>query len=366
VIFMASWAAWLVSSGNGRYLFPMTFIVGILPVALWWPTRGRFNRVFAYAVLTVCLIQLIQFNLGASLRWAPEPWGDHWIEVQVPASLQRGPFLFVATDSQSPSWLVPFLAPASAMVQVSGQQAIGLEGPGSQKLQGLLSRYKNRSYMLAKVTANMLKPDRLATTINDLHFRIARLGLRIDAPNACLQIRLRSTEPVSREYPGVTSDEIPFNAQERSRGTLDLPSRKTKDRAGWVHFLDTFIPDPFAHWSTVLACPVVPSPAAAVEHEAATAPIDQVLDRVEFLCPNIFSPSPQITERRGQRLWLRSYSGTDVNLTVYDNKVHYQDIYHGGPPTELGTLSDWSGPNHPPINCQHRYSRIDQGSFDRP
>lgn len=355
VFFLVSWTLWLITSANGRYMMPLSYLAGILIVSHLTCCLGNYLRFAGYAVGILMLVQLTTFNSSASFRFASGPWGNRWMDVWAPKSMMDSPHLFIETDLVSGAWIAPYIHPESALVQVVGQQALGLSGPGSRQLKDLLSKYTGRTYVTAQIPEDLASRDKFVFLSRGLDFRVQRLGLRIDFSNEC-DIFFRETSIPLDFIPKSDkkfSPSHPVSQASRETWALDLPNRITKDRDTWLKYFDSIIVDPFSSKSPLIACPVIIDPAAAKKYAQETKDIDSALDRIEKACPDIFSPGNQITERGTATTWSRYYSATDIRLTVYGNKeIHYIDTFRLGAAKEMGTVAEWLSSKNPPQPCQ--------------
>ncbi|WP_374587644.1 glycosyltransferase family 87 protein [Ideonella dechloratans] len=354
LFFLVGWSLWLITSANGRYMLPLSYLAGVLIVSQLSNLLGSRFRFAGYLVAILALVQLTTFNTSSSFRFASGPWGNKWMTVWVPNSMKNSPHLFVETDLVSNAWIAPYVHPDSSLVQVVGQQALGLNGPGSKQLKQLLTAHAGSIYVTAKIPRNATQPEKTKIFSESLNFRIQRLGLRIDSSKRCEIFFREDTLPL---------DYIPKNIENVSGspppkagdGTwaLNLPDRTNKVRSSWLKYFDSLIADPFFFKSPLIACPALRDAKAATAYATETANVDAALDRIEQACPAIFAPAKQITERGSATLWSRYYSATDVRLTVYGEKnIHYLDTYRLGPAKEMGTVSDWLNSDIQPYPCE--------------
>jgi len=310
IAFLVSWVLWLLTSGNGRYFMPMAMLAGMLACALWWRVVANSGRAFWYPVLAVLLCQTAMLSVGGRLRWTQDDWTERWLDVTVPDRFRDEPYLFLATDSNSRSSILPWLHPDSGMVNVGGQIPLGPESPGWKKVEGLLRKQAGRVRLLSPVPdASFLKrePAEIKSAFDPV---VGRLGFEINA-NDCELIELKFS-PRSREPSGV----------------------------GNSRFVT----------SMMVSCALTPSVAARRRYEQAVVPIDTVLNRIEDRCPELFSPARPLTEQWTNG-WSRYYTATDMRVYVTDGRVFYIDTYRLGPAIEVGRVDDWIRPEGGNINC---------------
>ena len=80
--------------------------------------------------------------------------------------------------------------------------------------------------------------------------------------------------------------------------------------------------------------------------------VDQVFDRIEDTCPNLFHPRRPVTEQLPS--WVRLYNmGSEIQLWTEQGKVHYFSPVMRGDPISAGTLEDWLAGGRP-IDCSRK------------
>jgi hypothetical protein len=301
--FAVDWTLWLTESGNGRYFLPMACVASALVVGSLFGLRTRpaVRNVLLVAVLAVQAMQLWQ---GTDHRWKEGPWDGPWLSVSLPAQLTTQPALYLSVGAQSNSFLAPYLPQGSGMSNFSGGYALDPGGNG-KPLAALIERYSPHLRVLA--TGARLYDDDAGRepTLSRVDSALQRFGLRV-APDDCATITIRG---------------LPHDPEIRRGSSVDgIPP---------------------ADSTYLVTCAVVPD---RRDHSAARATqreIDQVLDRVEDACPQLFQPRRMQTERAGMG-WQRTYANTDLVLWISNGQVKFSDRMRGdGEIRALGPVHAW-------------------------
>jgi hypothetical protein len=317
------WILWLSASGNGRYFISTATIAAPVIVALLFRVFPQ-SKVRNYVLVSVLAAQLVQLSIGAEYRWNKSPWDRQWLNVEVPEELATHPNLFLTVGIESNSFIAPFLAPGSGLINFSGGYALGPEGAGGARVRALMQQYAPHVRVLWRSDqppAAAEQPD--PSLENDA---LSRFGLRVDSGN-CATIAVHGLPP----EPVITylSSEPTQPAAAAQRG-----------------FSDT---------SYLTTCSVAPDYADRSAPLAREQAVDLVLDRVEDACPQLFQPRRMRTERHGG-VWRRLYVNTDLVALVFHGSVKFSNPVRGGPMVDLGRESDWA--NAPQrLTCGRRNGR---------
>lgn len=319
--FLVDWTLWLAASGNGRYFMAMSCIAAVLAIALAFRLFAARPKALGYLLVLVFAAQGLQLAFGAGYRW-PAAWdGGPWFEVSVPHALASESDLVFSIGEASNSFVVPFLSPGSAFVNLEGDYVLGPDGANGAHIQGLIHRY-GRHIRVAVLESEgtfalQRKPPRLA----DVDDALAPFGLRTDS-NDCSTIVIRD---VRYRWQRVLADTLPIRIPQLRGQMLRIPVS----------------PDGY-----FTVCRVVSDPAAATALEQAERVPNLVLDRIEDACPRLFQPRRPVTEahgdgRAGYR-WIRKYPGTNLSLLMVQGAAELVDGARGGRPDYLGSESDWA------------------------
>src|SRR5262249_59531479 len=113
-------------------------------------------------------------------RYQSTPWTAHWYDLKVPEPLQRRRFLYLSMDTQSASFLAPFLDSGSSFVNLVGQNSLALERPGGERLRALLERHRSgiRTLLPVRAQTETGEPHPVIFAVQDSI--LERLGLPSD------------------------------------------------------------------------------------------------------------------------------------------------------------------------------------------
>jgi hypothetical protein len=313
--FALDWVLWLSGSGNGRYFLPMSSVAGVLlAVLLFLYLRPMVRNYFLIAIVGA---QSIQLWMGAEYRWNPVPWDAQWFNLSVPGQLATEPNLYLTLGVQSNSFLAPFLARDSGLVNFSGGYVLGPDGANGRHVEGLIRRYAPHLRMLVRGRRLHADSERLEPTRSRVDAALERFDLRVD-PSDCATIIVHGLPPpIEITFKGVTP------AEPRSGDTTYL-----------------------------LSCHLLPDDTDHAETAARQRAADLVLDHLEDACPQLFQPRRLRSEPNGGA-WQRLYFNTDLIAWVSLGGVKFRDVVRGDTQIFLGRESDWA--KAPPrLRCGRR------------
>lgn len=307
--FATSWVIWLSISGNSRYFVPMACIAGVLLVAgLSRLLASAPQRMLNYALVGLIGVQTVFLWETRDLRWSPQPWDEQWIQVTIPQRLQQEPQLYLPLDSQSQSFLLPWLAPGSAFLGVAS--GIGPEGYVGSRARALIDANVSRLRMLKLVKQVESDGEPVSLDPASSDYPLRRFGLKVD-PGDCEYIKYKG-DPWVIERAG--------------------PRTGARDEV------------------QLYACRVVPGGELSPSERDSQKVADKVLDAVEDACPELFSQHRRGSSGRSGTLWRRNYG--DLVLWVNDEGwVRFTDLIRGGGDrVGIGRVEDWlTAP--PKLNC---------------
>jgi hypothetical protein len=284
--FCVSWVLWLLSSGNGRYFMPMVLLGAVLVVG--WICFVIPARSWRYLVAGLVLALQVWLTFSVSnLRWTPVPWTGRWFDIEVPPAISGRPLLVLSADTQSNSFLVPFLHPDSSFVNTSGQFALGPGYPGWSRLEPLLSTHAGAIYFLfdsplVDGAGKAIRPPQARLDASS-----ARFGFRVDAAD-CEDVLLR---------------EVP---------SLQLATTDTG--------LDGALSGKLFSGRFVVVCPAIEAPEMKFRYLQDVENAKPVFSALERRCPKDFFPPTAAIEGFGS-LWWRNYVNTDGRITISNGVV---------------------------------------------
>lgn len=308
---LISWAIWLAESGNSRYFIPMASIASVLIVYLTYRLCAGHPRVWACATVVLLGVQIYQVQAGADFR-PPLPWGDEaWFDVSVPKPLASQPSLYLSVGIQANSFVVPYLAPGSAFINIDGLYLLGPDGTNGARIRKLIGRFSPHLRVLIGDTRVTAEQETDVPHLDNVDDAVAPFGLRVDTAR-CARI-------VARYAP-----KLQIITLARQVPTL-----------------------PISKWYTryMVSCQLVPDPV----HEDASifrarGP-NLALDRLEDACPALFRPRRPLTYVAGNAAhgyrWARQYADTNVLAWVYDGRVKYEELIGHRPERDVGSEAAW-------------------------
>jgi hypothetical protein len=299
------WVLWLSASGNGRYFLPMASVAAVVIVALLFRLFAARPNLRNYILITFVGLQIVQLCFGANYRWNSVPWDRQWLRLEIPQRLAAEPDLYLTMGVQSNSFIAPFLARGSGLVNFSGGYALGPEGASGARIEALMRRFAPHLRVLWRggPRANGERQDYRGSPADDA---LERFGLRVDASD-CATISVHGLPP---------EPEITFKS-----------SAPIEPVAGDTSYLTT--------------CRVVADNtdrSVQLERERA---VDVVFDRLEDACPALFQPRRLRTEH-DYGIWRRLYVNTDLVALISHGSVKFTNPVRGGRWAYLGLESDWA------------------------
>jgi hypothetical protein len=299
------WVAWLSASGNSRYFLPMANVAAVVLAALLFRLFAARPKVRNYILAGIFGIQGVQLWMGADFRWNPVPWDDHWIRIAVPAKLASEPNLFLTMGSQSNSFIAPYLASGSGLINFSGGYTLGSEGANGARIKTLINRYAPHVRVLIQGERVYGDDERRSPHRAQINNALEPFGLRVDQTD-CATITVHGLPPDLEFTIASSKPAVP-----QSRDTTYLVSCRVT-------------PDTTDHSSDISA------------HRDA----DLALDRLEDACPALFQPRRPHTEYNAGG-GLRRYVNTDLSAWVSGGWVKFQQPSTGGEIFHVGHESDW-------------------------
>jgi hypothetical protein len=303
------WGLWLSAAGNGRYLLPMASVAAAVIVALLFRNLATRPKVRNYLLAVIFGAQVIQLYFGAHYRWNWVPWDRQWLTIDVPEKLATEPNLYLTVGVQSNSFIAPFLARGSGLVNFSGGYALGPEGASGARIEALMRRYAPHLRVLWS-GAQTRDDERHGHPGLPADDALARFGMRVDTSD-CATIAVHGLPPEA---------EITYVRSSAPVKPLDQPSSDT---------------------SYLTSCHIVPDDTDRMALIARERAVNLVFDRLEDACPALFQPRRLRTEHTGE-VWRRLYVNTDLVALVYHGTVKFLNPVRGGPTTYLGLENDWA------------------------
>jgi hypothetical protein len=318
--FAVDWVIWLSGSGNSRYFLPMSSVAAVVIVALLFRVFAMQPKARNYALASILGMQGVQLWMGADFRWNETPWDDHWINIEVPAKLKSESNLFLTMGAQTNSFITPYLAPGSGLINVSGLYALGPDGANGARVSSLVDRYAPNIRMLIRGERIYRIDERRQPSRAQIDDVLRPFSLRVDESD-CATIAVHGLPPDLEITMASSQPAVP-----QSRDTTYLVS-----------------------------CRVTPDNTDYSAQIPARRDIDLALDHLEDACPALFQPRRPRTEIIGDG-GMRRYGGTDLIAWVSHGTVKFLQPTIGGDVVVLGLESDWTKASMQ-IQCGRRNGR---------
>jgi hypothetical protein len=297
-----NWILWLYVSGNSRYALSMACVAAVVIAGMLFRLFELRPKVRNYLLAVIFAVQAVQLSMGAEYRWTGVPWGGQWFDVSVPDRLRTEPNLYLTLGTQSNSFLAPFLAKGSGLINVSGGYTLDPEGANGVRVRELIQRFEPNVRVAFLTYQPFENPQRGPPLQSVLQW----YGLRPDLTD-CATIAVHGAPP-----------ELPLH-----QGSLPLEAQNS---------------EPTTYVETCRAVPDTTDLAALKARQRAA---DVVFDRLEDACPRLFSPRRQISLRY-DNTWRRRYGATDIVVSISHGRVTLSDHMRPYGPIDVGSESDWA------------------------
>jgi len=302
----ADWILWLSTSGNSRYFLPMACVAAVVIVGLLFRLFATRPKVRNYILAGIFAVQALQLWMGTEYRWNTARWGGQWFDLAVPEKLRTEASLYLTIGTQSNSFIAPFLAKDSGLVDFAGGYAFGPEGANGSRIQALIRRYAPHVRVLL-VGAQPYEGDEAGERLRSrADTALERFGLRVDASD-CATIAVHGLPP---QMEIASRSSMPVEEQPRDTTYL-------------------------------VSCHVVPDNADRSAQIVRQRAVDVVFDRLEDACPELFQPRRLRTDQFGA-VWERHYPNTDLTAWVSNGGVKFREPIRGDDVVFVGQERDWA------------------------
>jgi hypothetical protein len=303
------WALWLSGSGNSRYFIPGACVAGVAIIGLLFrlfPARPKQRN---YALLVIFGVQAIQLWLGTDYRWHSVSWGGPWFDVAVPPKLKLEPNLFLTIGGQTNSFIAPYLARSSGLINISGGYVLGSGGESGARIKALEDKYGSNLRVLVRGKELHEDSDGKAPRRSQIDTALSPFQLQVEK-NDCATIAVNGLPPEL---------EITLQSQKQSQEPALRPAENT-----------TFL----------LSCRLIHGSSDYSARRYLQQSADLALDHLEDTCPALFQPRRPLTEFNG-RQFLRRYTNTDLVAWVSGGELKFTQIERGSRTTNLGHERSW-------------------------
>lgn len=300
-----NWILWLRISGNSRYVLAMACVAAAVMVGILFRLLESRPKIRNYILGLVFMTQAVQLCMGAEYRWNGVTWGGQWFDLSVPEKLKAEPNLYLTLGTQSNSFLAPFLASGSGMVNLAGGYTLDPDGPNGERVRALIRRYSPRVRVVF-LTDKPPESDGQGVPVPVVDNALQWFGLRADMAD-CSTITVHGLPPALQ-----------------IRYQTSLPQ------------------EPQSRDTTYVAtCRVVPDSTDLSALIARRREVDLIFDRLEDACPKLFQPRRLVTVHYGQA-WRRLYGATDIVAWISNGRVKFSDQIRPKGLVDVGSESDWA------------------------
>jgi hypothetical protein len=299
------WILWLSVSGNSRYVLAMACIAAAVLVGLLFRLFYSRPTMRNYFLAIIFICQAFQLYMGAEYRWNGVPWGGQWFDISIPQKLKTEPNLYLSLSMQSNSFLAPFLAKDSGLVNVWGDYTLDPESANGARVKELIRKFSPNlrvAFVTSKPYGNAGHPEP-SSVVDDA---LQGYGLRPDMAD-CEIVTIRGLPP-----------ELEIRAQTSS------PQERQS--------LDT---------TYAAACHLIPDIIDRSALIARQRTVDLVFDRLEDACPKLFQPRRLASEHYGD-VWRRLYGATDIVVRIRFGRVKFSDQSRPHEAIDVGSENDWA------------------------
>jgi hypothetical protein len=301
----ADWILWLSGSGNSRYFLPMACVAAVVIVGLLFQLFATRPKVCAYLLAAIFGVQTLQLWMGTEFRWNPTPWGGRWFDIGVPQKLRSDPSLYLTIGIQSNSFIAPFLARGSGLINFSRGYALGPEGASGARIEALIHRDAPHLRVLLDSSRPYENDEAQEQLRSRADVALERFGLRVDASD-CATITVHGLPP-------------DVGVERQSSMPVEPRRRNT---------------------TYLVSCHVVPDNADRSALAARKRAVDVVFDRLEEACPKLLQPRGLRSDQFGTA-WTRHYLNTDLTAWISHGSVTFDETIRGDS-VLVGHESDWA------------------------
>jgi hypothetical protein len=299
------WALWLDGSGNSRYFLPMACVAAVVIVGVLFRLFATQPKTRNYILIAIFGAQVISLWLGTQYRWTASPWGGPWFDIAVPQKLRTESNLYLTIGVQSNSFIAPYLAKNSGLVNFSGGYALGSDGPNGNRVRALIRQYAPQLRVLTDGESIYDDAERREPSLSFVNTTLQRFGLRVDTGD-CATIIVNGLPP-----------------------QLEITLATSKPTAPTIRD-KTFL----------VSCRLVPDATDYSARLAQQRSADLALDHLEDACPKLFQPRRLNTDYTDSA-WLRRYMNTDLTAWVSHGEVKFVQAIRGSQLVYVGPEADW-------------------------
>ncbi len=233
------------------------------------------------------------------------PWDAHWINIAVPAKLASESNLYLTIGAQTNSFVAPYLAPGSGMINFSGGYTLGPGGANGTHIAALLSKYAPNIRILIRGERLYRDDERRTPNSAQINSALRPFKLQVDESD-CETIIVHGLPP-----------ELQF-----TMATSQPVARQSRDT------------------TYLVSCRVTPNNRDYSADIQVHRDADLALDRLEDACPSLFQPRRPRTEFTSEG-GMRRYLNTDLTAWVSHDRVKFLQPSVGGDVVYAGSEDAW-------------------------
>lgn len=279
------YVVWLYISGNGRYFLAVSCFISVSVACFFARLCNR--RIGFYGILFFILIQSYFAFSVSDLRWNKVDWSGKWFDIEVPIKLREERSLYISNTVPSYSFLLPYLAQGSSLVNVTGAYTVDPRRAEGLAVLSLISDYGSHIRSLTRLYGVNERGEIFVPNADNLSSSFVPFGLVVD-PADCQFIHMNFTPVDEIIYKGITSLDGNFGK---------YLSRKNTG-------------------SVFISCKLVQAPLDVVNrYWEEREKVDYIFRGVEQTCPEWLKPADPATEWNGVS-WYRYYPNYDMKLSL--------------------------------------------------
>jgi len=309
----SSWIIWMTLSGNGRYYLPMICLSSSIIIIIIQSSLNKKPFLTHSLAIIIATCQIYIIATSADKRWSAYEWKEKWVTLDIPNELRSKPWIFLTTELQSSSFILPYLSEKSSMINISGQY-------------GLTSNSEDT---------------RQKAIINQNTERLRSLNSQIASAPTNIQESFLKAQFIRFNLTPDMSDCMTIVFEETPKGN-NLSS------------------------TNYLSCKLKKAPIDAYEsYKIRIKEIDAAFNSIEDTCPNLFQPPrmPTISSFGNGPVDYRYYINTDIQLYLTSKgEIKYYNTIKQGDPITIDTLENYKK-KKATIECDKNYSPPFGGKF---
>src|SRR6185437_8572888 len=212
IAFLVDWCLWLSASGNSRYFIPMGCVAAVLAMVLVFRLCAERPKLRNYLLIVIFGVQFFQLRFGAQNPWRVAWTRGPWFQVSVPRNLAIEPGLYFSIGIQSNSFITPYLAPGSGLVNLGGDYTLGAEGANGRYIRSMIRRYAPHLAVMVRDLRRDPKQQIGFPNVGGVNDVLEPFGLQLDTTRCARIVVYGITSPIistrtGRKLPNLSQSE---------------------------------------------------------------------------------------------------------------------------------------------------------------